>query len=402
MTRPLRLTVIVPELLPVPATQGGAIEQWVHEVTARLPADRLHIRICSRPTTERSPNGIENVHIPWTGLEQFFSRIKAQSTWRNPLRYLAKIVCVSRYGQRLGPALADSDIIYLHNEPNLLLFIRKRPGQRVVLHMHNDHLSSRAFRPLYRRLLAKVDAVICVSDYIRRCALQHFPEYADKFQVLFNAVDAQQFKPYGDEARAALPPALQAQLPPGRPTVLYVGRLVPEKGVDVLIRAFAQLKLRLPEARLVVVGSSFFAGAARTPYQDELVKLAASFQDDIVFTGFVPHAQLRYLYAQADVIAFPPVWGEPCALVVLEAMASGVCFVATSVGGIPEVMTDQVTGLLVPAGDAPALEQALHRALTQPAQRQQWAGAARQRILSGYDWPHLMARLPQLLEGPTA
>jgi len=394
---PKRLIVIVPELLPVPAVKGGAVEQWVHETTQRLDPKDYSISICSRPGDQASPAGIRNIHIPWTPVEKAFSALKDRVSWRNPLRYVAKIVCVSSYGRRAMQAAQSSDIVYIHNEPNILLFMRKQPGQRVVLHMHNDHLSARLFRPLYRRLLRQVDSVICVSDYIRRCALAHYPEFADKFVVLFNATAPEVFRPYGDEARAALGPTLT--LPAGTPTILYVGRLVPEKGADVLIQAFAQLKAQHPRAKLVIAGSSFFAGAAHTPYQTRLIQLASPFKDDIVFTGYLPHTQLKYLYSTADVIAFPPVWGEPCALVVLEAMASGVCFVATDVGGIPEVMDDQTTGLLVPPGDSAALRRALDLALRSPERRRAWGQAARAKIEAGYTWQHLMGRLPTLLEG---
>lgn len=397
MTSPARITIIVPELLPVPPTQGGAVEQWVHETSARMDQRRYDIRICSRPTEARSPAGIQNVHIAWTSIEKWFASLKDRVSWKNPLRYVAKIACVSSYGMRAMKAAADSDTIYIHNEPNLLLFLKKRPGQRVILHMHNDHLSSRLFRSLYRRQLDKVDLVICVSDYIRQCAVRHFPEHQDKFQVLFNATDPDIFKPYGSEAHAALntlAPALA-----GHQVILYVGRLVPEKGVDVLIRAFGELKKRQPNARLVIVGSSFFAGAATTPFQSHLIELAEPFKDDIIFTGFLPHAQLKYLYGMADVIAFPPIWGEPCALVVLEAMSTGACFVATSVGGIPEVMEDRVTGLLVPPGDSHALCAALDLALSSPELRQQWGQTAREKIKSSYTWPHLMGRLEPMLGG---
>jgi spore coat protein SA len=391
------LTIVVPELLPVPPTLGGAVEQWVHETTQRMDPQSFDIRICSRPTEQSSPHGIRNLHVRWTMVERWCEALKQRLSWRNPMRYVAKIIGVSAYGVRAMRMARDSDIVCIHNEPNLLLFLNKQPGQRVVLHMHNDHLTHPAFRWLYRSQLNKVDTVICVSDYIRQCAVRHFPEHAHRFEVLVNATAPDVFRPYGHEARQALADVL----PPddGRPLLLYVGRLVPEKGVDVLIRAFAELKQRQPSARLVIAGASFFAGSIQSPFQAELIRLAQPFKDDIIFTGYLPHAQLKYLYAVADVIAFPPVWGEPCGLVMLESMASGVCLVATSVGGIPEVMEHQRTGLLVPAGDSHALADALDQALSSATLRETFGQAAREKILAGYTWAHLLQRLPALLKG---
>lgn len=391
------VTVIVPELLPVPPTQGGAVEQWVHETTQRMDFEKYSIEICSRPTDESSPAPIKNIHISWTPIERFFAKIKSSVGWGNPLRYVAKMVCVALYGYRALRAADGSDIIYIHNEPNILLFLRRRPGVRVVLHMHNDHLSSRLFRPLYRQLLRKVDVVICVSDYIRNRALIHYIEHEDKFQVLLNATDPEFFKPFGSEVKSELG-VLSRELE-GHEVVLYVGRLVPEKGADVLIRAFAEVKVRRPNSRLVIAGSSFFKGANVTPFQRQLTKLAKDFENDIIFTGYLKHDKLRYLYSIADVFAFPATWGEPFGLVVLESMASGTCCVATSVGGVPEFMEDGVTGLLVAPGDSRALADAIDRALETPELRREWGYAARQKVCNGFTWAHLMMRLEPLLEG---
>lgn len=396
MASPARITIIVPELLPVPPTDGGAVEQWVHETSCRMDAKRYDIHICSRPTHARSPGGIHNIHVDWTAVERWFAKVKERASWRNPLRYVAKIVCVSSYGRRALRLAQGSEIIYIHNEPNLLLFLNKRPEQRVILHMHNDHLSSRLFRPMYRRLLNKVDTVVCVSDYIRQRALQHFPEHASKFKVLFNATDPGVFKPYGQEAYTELGSLAEPLI--GHPVILYVGRLVPEKGVDVLIRAFCELKSQHPDARLVIVGSSFFAGAVTTPFQSHLKDLAERCKDDIVFTGYLPHAQIKYLYSLSDVTAFPSVWPEPFGLVMLEAMAAGTCLVASRAGGIPEVMENGRTGLLVEPADAHALAEALHIALSSPERRQQWGDAARAKICTEFTWQHLIHQLDVLLE----
>jgi spore coat protein SA len=194
------IAIVVPELLPVPPVQGGAVEHWVDEAVWRLVATGRRLAIVSRPAGVAGRDGIEYIGIPWTPLERFFHRIKERVTWKNPLRYLAKIQNVFSYGRRVAKVVHGFDVIYIHNEPNLLLFLCKQPGQKIVLHMHNVHLSLPLLRPFYRRILAKVDAVICVSDYIRRQAVVHFPEYADRFQVMLNSTDPDLFKPYGVEA----------------------------------------------------------------------------------------------------------------------------------------------------------------------------------------------------------
>lgn len=389
------IAIVVAELLPVPPVQGGAVEHWVDEASARMGGPGRELTIVSRPAGQPGRPGIRYLGIPWTPLERYAQRLKEGASRRNPLRYLAKIQNVFSYGRRVARAVADHDLVYLHNEPNILLFLRRRPGQKIVLHMHNDHLSMRWFRPLYRRALARADLVLCVSDYIRREAIRHFPEHAARFRVLFNATDPDKFRPDAD-ARARLDGIVGFD--PRLCYLLYVGRLTPVKGVHVLIAAFRRLRAAHPELRLIVTGSSFFGGAAKTGYERELEALAGPVGDAIVFTGYLPHDQLRHLYAAADMVVMPSVWQEPQGLVALEAMASGAFVIGTAVGGIPEVVEHQVNGVLVPPDDVAALAAAIAAALAAPEQRARMAAAARATIVQGYSWERLANELNHTLD----
>lgn len=385
------LAIIVPELLPVPPVKGGAVEHWVHEASKRLNQTKFDIGIVSRPANAEGFEGVNYLAIPWTKTELFFHRLKERLTWRNPLRYLAKMQNVASYGLRMAKLVREFDLVVIHNEPNLLLFLKDNPQQKVILHMHNEHLTMRMFRPFYRHALKKVDSVICVSDYIRCSAIQHFPEYADKFIVVFNATDPDVFKPYGEEAVKQLTEivALQAD----KKYLLYVGRLTEIKGVHVLIQAFEQVHQHLPNTKLIIVGSSFFEGAAKTDYEQTLIELAKPISQHIIFTGYIPHEKLKYLYSAVDMVVLPSIWQDPCPLVVLEAMASGSCLVSSAVGGIPEVVENGINGLLVKEADVDALAQTVSGVLQNANNKHQMELAARNKILAGYTWERLVAEL---------
>jgi spore coat protein SA len=389
------LAIVVPELLPVPPVKGGAVEHWVHEVAGRLNTQKLNITILSRPSGVQGEGEIQYIAIPWTRLEKAFYWLKERVTWRNPLRYLAKIQNVASYGLRVARQVSGFDVVVIHNEPNLLLFLRKSPNQKLILHMHNAHLTHAVFRWLYRRALCKADLVICVSAYIKNSAIQFFPEHAHKFEVLFNATDSEVFKPYGELAKQEIKNIINFEN--DKTYLLYVGRLTPEKGVHVLIEAFVQLVQKMPNARLIIAGSSFFEGAAKTAYQQSLIVLAKPANHAILFTGFIAHEKLKYLYSAADLVIFPSIWQEPFGLVVLEAMASGTCLVASKVGGVPEVIQDGVNGILVEANNPSALTQSLLSILNDAERKSQIEQAARQKIERTYTWNQLVLKFENLL-----
>ena len=386
-----KLAIVVPEMLPVPPVQGGAVEHWVHEVSKRLNQAKFELTIVSRPANAQGVDGLSYQGIAWQRLDRFFYALKERLSKSNPLRHVCKIQNVASYGWCMAKIVRDADLVVIHNEPNLLLFLKKNPSQKVILHMHNEHLSIRLFRPLYRRALKNVDEIVCVSDYICRSAVQHFPEYADKFTVVFNATDPQTFMPYGQQAIEQLQDKVAIE--EDKIYLLYVGRLSAVKGVHVLIESFQQLHQLMPNARLIIAGSSFFEGAAKTDYEASLVTLAKPVSHAIVFTGYIPHAQLKYLYAAVDMVVMPSVWQDPCPLVVLEAMASGTCLIATSVGGVPEVLEHQINGWLVPPDDVNALTKAMYELAINPALRAKLSQCARDKILLNYDWSRLVAEL---------
>jgi glycosyltransferase involved in cell wall biosynthesis len=151
---------------------------------------------------------------------------------------------------------------------------------------------------------------------------------------------------------------------------IYAGRLVPEKGVDVLVEAWRGVR-----APLTIVG---------TGPEEPALRRAAADLPHVRFTGLLPHDRTQQAIADASLLVFPSRWFEPFGLGIIEAMACGKAVVASRLAGPAEIVEDGVTGLLVPPGDADALRDAA-RGLLADADRLRALGAAgRQRYLAAY------------------
>lgn len=378
--------VIAPEMLPVPPVKGGAVEYWIHEVTQRLERrGLLKSIVVSRPAGDagtRIASAPAAVEIAWTAAERLLTALKDRSSRKNPLRHLAKAALVLSYAMGVRRQLAGlrTDVLYVHNDPLIAWLVAMGRPEPLVLHMHNDHLSLAALKPLYRRALNRSSLVLCVSDYISARVCASFPEHRHKVFTVANATDPDFF---GSPTLPAHGGDTQAT------NFLYVGRLTHDKGVHVLIEAFSAIARRFPHARLTIAGSSFFADAPRTAYEAGLAASAGAVAGAIEFTGFVPHAQLRHLYAQADVVVVPSIWHDPAPLVVLEAMSSRTCVIASRMGGIPELVADGETGLLVPPGDPQALSAAMARLIGDHALRVRLSKAARRAVLERFSYERL-------------
>lgn len=154
-------------------------------------------------------------------------------------------------------------------------------------------------------------------------------------------------------------------------TLLYAGRLGREKGVEVLLRALAAVRPERPQVSLVIAGD----GPERTKLGDLVRRLGLS--GSVTFTGALDPGSLSARYREAAVCILPTLWMENCPVAVLEAMAHGRPVIATRIGGIPELVEDGVTGLLVPRAEVGPLAEAILSLVDDPGRAAAMGAAAR-------------------------
>jgi glycosyltransferase involved in cell wall biosynthesis len=176
--------------------------------------------------------------------------------------------------------------------------------------------------------------------------------------------------------------------------ILSVGRLVPRKGVDLVIRALPQLGAAgYDDVELLIVGGGAEAGLLESdPEVRRLLALAAELgvRDKVTLLGHVPRAEMPAIFRSADAVVCAP-WYEPFGIVPLEAMACGVPVVAAAVGGLRDTVVDGGTGIHVPPRDPQAIASALTRLLGEPALPAELGAAGQRRARSRYSWQRVAA-----------
>lgn len=232
-------------------------------------------------------------------------------------------------------------------------------------------------RPLRYRARSWTPArIVCVSDAVRAALVDGYGFPRDRSVLVRNGTDTVRFAP-NDEARRRT--RAEWGIPESATLVGSVARFNRVKALDELVRAFAAIRAHHPErdVRLALVG----AGPDEARLRD--VVAASRIGGTVVFPG--PTATPWDVYPALDVFALTShVEGLPLSL--LEAMASGVFPVAYAVGGVPEVVTSESIGFVVPIHDVDAVTDALERVVVMPAVERRAAGrAARQRVLEAFD-----------------
>ena len=308
-----------------------------------------------------------------------------------PARYLATLALALRLRGRGARALLWQ--VFYFGEAALMWRACRRMGIRHV-HAHHAnvasdvallaahlggagwswsftmHGSTEFFDVREHRLQQKVELagfVVCVSHHGRSQLMRLVDtSHWDKLRVVRCGVDVEAFAPGDGEQRD------------GPLEVLTVGRVDPVKGQPLLVEAIAELRRRGVDARLTFVGDG--------PGLAELGELAArtGVDDRVAFPGAVGQDEIRAFYRRADVFALPS-FAEGLPVVLVEAMACGVPVVASRITGIPELVDDGVSGLLVTPGRGDELADALAALAADPARRAQMGRAGRAKVVADFD-----------------
>jgi glycosyltransferase involved in cell wall biosynthesis len=372
------LHVITPGDHFSPST-GSAVPTVVHGLAGATPPGQPRTRVAVA-------RGTYPDHYPTADVVPY-DQVRPRR-WDRYADAIAARVGLLRAGARreLGAALTgqgawEPSVVLAHNAPQLVALVDER-RHAPVLYAHNQLLRTYSAREAGQALGAAV-AVVCVSDFLsERTADRLPPSLRERVVTVRNGVDAAFFHP--EPGRA-----------PGEALhVVYVGRMLRDKGPDLLLDALGRLDR--PDVRATFVGTVGFAPDAElSPYERELRRSADPLGDRVTWLPFRPRPDVARILRTADVVVVPSRWPEPFALTVLEGMASGAAVVAARIGGVPEAAGD--AALLVPPDDPRALGDALD-ALADDRDLLARLRAAGRAHAVAHDWTTARARLDAVLE----
>ena len=256
-----------------------------------------------------------------------------------------------------------------------------------------------------RTALEAADAVIAVSGAMKDDVLGTYPAIdPGRVAVIHNGVDTEEFCP---TPATDLLPALG--IDPGRPYVTFVGRITRQKGIDLLLRATERFD---PDIQLVLLPSAPDTPEVGEEMRARAAALAERRPGVLWLEQVLPRRQLVQVLSHSAVALCPSVY-EPFGLVNVEAMACATAVVATDVGGIPEIVVDGETGVLVhmevgpdgqaadPDGFVAAFAEGVNRVVADPATAERMGALGRKRAVEEFSWPSVAQRTVELYESLT-
>lgn len=317
----MHIAIVAPERIPVPPHLGGSVEICIYAIAKQL-ATQHQVTVISRRFVDY-PNQTQEGNMTIVRLP-----VESDNS------YLSLVI----------DELKDKryDIIQVDNRPRFAAKIKVQfPDTPVVLFLHSLTFVSPPFISYSSAasLLKKLDLVICNSASLRHELLIQFPFLKTKLKKIMLGVDLRQFHPSSNKEKLKLKRKYGLN---GKFVVLFAGRLIPKKGLSVLIRAVQMMKSSVPNVHLVIAG-----GTSHKGYTAQLKRQALANDVPATFLGTVPHRDLHQIYWLSDCFVCPSQKHEAFGLVNVEAMASGVPVIASRIGGIGEIVSHGKNGLLV-------------------------------------------------------
>jgi len=289
--------------------QAGAVAILVHTLARQSALDPQIIGFACRD--ELQGVNFKGIHPPW------WLRFYSRTTY-----YLSRISQILKR--------QDSALIEVHNRVRLCLAIQQRcPQHQYILYIHNVPQSIKGLKTAAERekVLEKMEHVIVVSEYLKQLFLQGICRYKEKISVLHNALNIHDY-----------PPRFNAK----ENQLIYVGRMVKEKGALQLARALCEVMPEFPDWQVHFVGARRFGQQTATSnYERAVQDTLKPIQSQVHYHFALPHAQVIPLLLQSKIALVPSVWQEPFGMTAMEAMAAGCAVISSATGGLPEVLGEQ-------------------------------------------------------------
>lgn len=336
----MKIAIITSGILPVPAVKGGAVENLVENILkVNQKINKLDIEIFGINHQDINIQKYSNIHFNLFDKKMGRNIFIKNNFFKKVLFKIDNNYEYKEYLDFVTSRIKNKyyDVVIIENRPTFVPLIKKYTSAKIVLHLHNSHLKEKSAKNL--NIIKKCDAIWTVSDFLKNEIVNNFPQYRYKISKLENCIDEDLFnyRNIVDKVKVRK----QLNLDSDDFIIVFLGRLVKEKGIKQLLRAFN--KVNNNKIKLLIVGGSWYS--CNSDYK-ELESLVDKNRGNVIFTGYIDYSELYKIYSISNLAILPSIWQEPSGMVILESMAMKVPIITTRSGGIVELVGENEAILL--------------------------------------------------------
>ena len=340
----MKIAFLTSGILPVPAIQGGAVENFLDFFLEYNNIHQKHdITIYSVyvPKIEHHPALNSKVnHYHFIRTDSFISKIR-KTIYKFFLKDTYHHYSIENFLQESLKHIKKCryDILVLNNRPGYAETLTGKIDAKLVYNLYNDKLNNTTRS--HQKIYDAASLIISTSNYITN-RVKTINDVANKCITIYSGIELKNFTQNRSSSFSRDDIGLSIK----DFVLIFSGRLTAEKGIYELVSAIKALKQH-SDIKLMIIGSSFYGNTNKEDsFIHNLKEISEDIKDQIIFTGFIPYDQIPNYLKISDVAVIPSVWDDPFPTTVLEAQAMGLPIIATRRGGIPEEVTEKNAILL--------------------------------------------------------
>ena len=337
----MKLAILTPGFMPVPAVKGGAVEQLIEDIiVANESSHKYDIDLY----TIDDPK-LKGINYKYTNLVKIIpnknndlikhayfalkAKISLALHLKNPFNYVNYAMVKKFKRQYYDKVLVENNMdIYS-------LFLPKLTNEKLYFHLHNNIDCNDPAKTVEKtkKVISTADKILVVSDFLK---IKLKKLGAQNIVVVPNAVILDNFKQVNEEKRQKI--RNRYGIDKNDTVYTFVGRICDDKGIDKLILAMQAFRGK-KNIKCLIVGNNFFGTKTEDKYIQHLQSISKGIEEQLIFTGYVDNKKLYEIYNISNVVVIPSQWEEVFGVVALEAMAMKLPVIASKSGALPDVLS---------------------------------------------------------------
>lgn len=338
----MKIAIICPQGLPVPAVKGGAIETLIDVITKENEKEKkLDIDVYTIFDKDAIKESKKYKNSKFIFLCKHKKYIYIRNKFISFLRKILKLNISYTYAQKVAKEIKkiNYDKVIVEGDSSLIGAISKVvPKKSLYLHIHHNPYTTN--NDTFKNELLLCNKVIGVSDFISKGIINCIGDKTFNAETLKNCTNTKIFNRelYKNEVMMY---RKKYNIKLDDIVIIFTGRPIQIKGIKELLIAFRDLTIKYKNIKLLIVGNSGFGNQVITPFEKELLEISKEIRDKVIFTGFINNTAVPYMHSISDIAVVPSICEDSAPLVVLEYMASGLPLIVTNSGGIPEYVNEE-------------------------------------------------------------
>ena len=293
----------------------------------------------------------KNINVYGQFVRTPFSDINFNGFYANKIIHLSNNLSILKQYLKKTKTDKTKKIIEIHNRPYLLNhLLKKKIKQCVVLYFHNDPLTMKGSKTVNDRLniLRNASGIIFVSKFLKEKFLEGINERFENIFIIPNSLDKN----------------LNIKKINKLKKILYVGRIVEEKGVHIYVDAIKNLSKKYRDWKFIIIGSSKLGYNTKSIYEKKIISSISRLDINIEYLGYTSNELVKKIMSESSILVIPSIWEEPFGITAIEGLSNKMALISSKVGGLKEIVEGK--GILIKDISEKKLQKELENLINNP------------------------------------